>query len=71
MFDKLIENWELFIALIVSISAFIAIFMSAPTEASSSIYKLFYSIINYFAFNFGKAKNYDDASNNTNESSDK
>lgn len=61
MTEQLLENWEGFVAAIVSISAFIAIFLSAPEDDSSSFYTIFYNIINYFAFNFGKATNADDA----------
>ncbi len=57
MFDKLIENWELFVTLVVSISAFVAVFLKAPVDDSGTIYKFFYNIINYFAFNFGNATN--------------
>ncbi len=57
MVAKLIENWEMFVALLVSISAFIAVFLDEPTEESHLIYKIIHKLINYFAFNVGKATN--------------
>ncbi len=61
MLEKITENWELFLSVIISICAFVAVFLSAPTDTSSSIYKMIYNIINYLAFNIGKAENADDA----------
>ncbi len=63
MIDKITENWELFLSIIVSISAFIAVFLSAPTDTSSGFYKVIYEVINYLAFNVGKAENADDVKN--------
>ncbi len=57
MFDTFMENWELFLTSIIAISAFICAFLNTPTEDSSSIYKIFYSILNYLAFNINKAEN--------------
>ncbi len=60
MYEIFSENWELFVPVIVSIAAFIAVFLKAPEADSSTIYRLIYNIVNYLAFNFGKAKNADE-----------
>lgn len=53
------------IAALGGICAFVAAFLSAPTENSSKVYKVVYAVVNWLAMNVGKAKNADDVAAKT------
>lgn len=53
------------IAALGGVCAFVAAFLSAPSENSSKVYKVFYSLVNWCAMNIGKAKNADDVAAKT------
>ncbi len=57
MFEKIVENWELFLTSLVALSALACAFLPIPANESSFVYKLIYNVLNHLAFNVNKAAN--------------
>lgn len=58
------DSWGVYvtavISVIVSVSALFCTFLKAPTESSSTAYKVVYTVLQWCALNLGKAKNAQD-----------
>lgn len=59
------DNLEIIIPAIVSFASVIATVVPKPASNSNIIYKVAYQLLQFVAFNFGRAKNEDNTDNNT------
>lgn len=46
---------------LMGVCAAVSALLPAPSESSGAWYRVLYKVLNFFAVNFGKAKNADDA----------